>query len=74
MNTIDIHKASKTALRTHINTCPYRCEMNHIRCLLGWDLVAIEERAWFAARKETLGTNAPFGQQRKETAPLEPAL
>ena len=58
---IDLHNASKAVLNAHFTDCPYRCETNHIRCRLGWDLVAIEERAWFAARKVTLARNGPSG-------------
>jgi len=61
---IDLHNASKAVLAAHFTDCPYRCDTNHIKCNLGWDLVAIEERAWFAARKVTLGTNAPYGDNR----------
>jgi hypothetical protein len=62
MTPIELHKASMAALASHFETCPYRCKATHIKCLLGWDLVAIEERAWFAARKETLDTNARYGE------------
>lgn len=61
MTPIELHNASKAALAAHFSECPYRCDTNHIKCLLGWDLVAIEERAWFAARKETLSTNGRYG-------------
>ncbi len=61
MTAAELHDASKKALKNHFETCPYRCETNHIKCLLGWDLVAIEERAWFAGRKEVTNTNARYG-------------
>jgi hypothetical protein len=63
---IDLHAASKAVLEAHFTDCPYRCEPNHIKCLLGWDLVGIEERAWFAARKVTLSTNGPYGENREQ--------
>lgn len=61
MSPTELHTVSMAALTAHFETCPYRCNTNHIKCTLGWDLVAVEEKAWFAARKEVLGTNRRYG-------------
>lgn len=57
MDPIALHEASKAALTHHWQTCPHHCTTNHIKCHLGWQLIAVEEAAWRAGRTETLSTN-----------------
>lgn len=58
MNPITLHEAAKSALAYHWENCPHRCTINHIKCRMGRQLIAVEEAAWLAARLEKLGTNA----------------
>lgn len=71
MAPIALHEASKAALAHHWSHCPYGCNTNHVKCRLGWELIAAEQAAWHAGRTEALGLNAS-SETDPQPVPHEP--